>query len=87
MPLSKKRIGIVCPYGWDTPGGVQSHVGDLAQHLIRQGHYVSVLAPAIDEDNLPDFVTSAGRPIAIPYNGAVARVLLDLSRSRVCANG
>ncbi|CAN2200915.1 RfaG Glycosyltransferase [Candidatus Nanopelagicaceae bacterium] len=75
MPLTKKRIGIVCPYGWDTPGGVQSHVGDLAEYLIRQGHYVSVLAPAIDEDNLPEYVTSAGRPIAIPYNGAVARVL------------
>ena len=84
MPLSKKRIGIVCPYGWDTPGGVQSHVGDLAQYLIRQGHYVSVLAPAIDEDNLPDFVTSAGRPIAIPYNGAVARVLFGpIAFSRV----
>ncbi|CAN2202267.1 RfaG Glycosyltransferase [Candidatus Nanopelagicaceae bacterium] len=75
MPLTKKRIGIVCPYGWDTPGGVQSHVGDLAEYLIRQGHYVSVLAPAIDEGNLPEYVTSAGRPIAIPYNGAVARVL------------
>ena len=91
MPLSKKRIGIVCPYGWDTPGGVQSHVGDLAQYLIRQGHYVSVLAPAIDDDNLPDFVTSAGRPIAIPYNGAVARVLFGpIAFSRVrqwIANG
>ena len=64
--------------------GVQSHVGDLAQYLIRQGHYVSVLAPAIDEDNLPDFVTSAGRPIAIPYNGAVARVLFGpIAFSRV----
>jgi phosphatidylinositol alpha-mannosyltransferase len=84
MPLSKKRIGIVCPYGWDTPGGVQSHVGDLAEYLIRQGHYVSVLAPAIDEDNLPDYVTSAGRPIAIPYNGAVARVLFGpIAFSRV----
>jgi len=91
MPLSKKRIGIVCPYGWDTPGGVQSHVGDLAQYLIRQGHYVSVLAPAIDEDNLPDFVTSAGRPIAIPYIGAVSRVLFGpIAFSRVrqwIANG
>ena len=91
MPLSKKRIGIVCPYGWDTPGGVQSHVGDLAQYLIRQGHFVSVLAPAIDEENLPDFVTSAGRPIAIPYNGAVARVLFGpIAFSRVrqwIANG
>jgi len=84
VPLTKKRIGIVCPYGWDTPGGVQSHVGDLAEYLIRQGHYVSVLAPAIDEENLPDYVTSAGRPLAIPYNGAVARVLFGpIAFSRV----
>jgi phosphatidyl-myo-inositol alpha-mannosyltransferase len=84
MPLSKKRIGIVCPYGWDTPGGVQSHIRDLAEYLIRQGHYVSVLAPAIDEESLPDYVTSAGRPIAIPYNGAVARVLFGpIAFSRV----
>ena len=75
MPLGKKRIGIVCPYGWDTPGGVQSHVGDLAEYLIAQGHYVSVLAPVINEEGIPDYVTSAGRPISIPYNGAVARIL------------
>ena len=28
------KIGIVCPYGWDTPGGVQNHVRDLAEYLI-----------------------------------------------------
>ena len=84
MPLSKKRIGIVCPYGWDTPGGVQSHVGDLAEYLIRQGHFVSVLAPATTDENLPEYVTSAGRPISIPYNGAVARVLFGpIAFSRV----
>ena len=84
MPLSKKRIGIVCPYGWDTPGGVQSHVRDLAEYLIGQGHFVSVLAPAIDDENLPSYVTSAGRPISIPYNGAVARVLFGpIAFSRV----
>jgi phosphatidylinositol alpha-mannosyltransferase len=75
MPLSKKRIGIVCPYGWDTPGGVQAHVGDLAEYLIAQGHSVSVLAPSLSDENLPSYVTSAGRPISISYNGAVARVL------------
>ena len=84
MPLAKKRIGIVCPYGWDTPGGVQSHVRDLAEYLIGEGHFVSVLAPAIDDENLPSYVTSAGRPIAIPYNGAVARVLFGpIAFSRV----
>jgi phosphatidylinositol alpha-mannosyltransferase len=73
--LKKLRIGIVCPYGWDTPGGVQNHIRDLAEYLLAHGHVVSVLAPAVDEDALPPFVVSAGKPIAIPYNGAVARVL------------
>jgi phosphatidylinositol alpha-mannosyltransferase len=75
MTFEKKRIGIVCPYGWDTPGGVQAHIADLATYLISQGHHVSVLAPTSDEDGLPDYVVSAGKPISIPYNGAVARIL------------
>ena len=69
------KIGIVCPYSWDTPGGVQNHIRDLAEFLIDSGHDVSVLAPAIDESNLPEYVVNAGKPISIPYNGAVARVL------------
>lgn len=84
MAISPKKIGIVCPYGWDTPGGVQSHIADLAQYLIAAGHTVSVLAPTHLDENLPDFVVSAGRPIAIPYNGAVARVLFGpIAFSRV----
>lgn len=75
MTLERKRIGIVCPYGWDTPGGVQAHIADLATYLISQGHHVSVLAPTSDEEGLPDYVVSAGKPISIPYNGAVARIL------------
>jgi phosphatidylinositol alpha-mannosyltransferase len=69
------KIGIVCPYSWDTPGGVQNHIRDLAEFLIAAGHQVSVLAPAIDDAYLPDYVVNAGKPISIPYNGAVARVL------------
>ena len=85
MPnLKKLRIGIVCPYGWDAPGGVQNHVRDLAEYLIEHGHSVSVLAPCANEEILPDYVVSAGKPIAIPYNGAVARVLFGpIAFSRV----
>lgn len=76
MTLARSlKIGIVCPYSWDTPGGVQNHIRDLAEFLIAAGHQVSVLAPAIDEESLPDYVVNAGKPISIPYNGAVARVL------------
>lgn len=68
------RIGIVCPYDWDFPGGVQFHIRDLALQLIAWGHQVSVLAPASEDLERADWFVDAGRPIAVPYNGAVARV-------------
>ncbi len=68
------RIGLVCPYSWGVPGGVQFHVRDLAEHFIRGGHDVSVLAPADDDAVLPDYLTSCGRPVPVRYNGSVARV-------------
>ncbi|WP_037606499.1 glycosyltransferase family 4 protein [Streptacidiphilus rugosus] len=78
------RIGIVCPYAWDVPGGVQFHVRDLAEHLIGLGHEVSVLAPADDDTPLPPYVTSAGRAVPVPYNGSVARLNFGfLSAARV----
>jgi phosphatidylinositol alpha-mannosyltransferase len=79
------KIGIVCPYGWDTPGGVQIHIKELTEWLIAAGHQVSVLAPVTSEDgNIEPWVVSAGRPISIPYNGAVAKVIFGpLASSRV----
>lgn len=68
------RIGIVCPYSWDIPGGVSAHVADLAEALIRMGHFVSVLAPAEFDELLPDYVVSTGKPRAVKYNGSVARL-------------
>jgi phosphatidylinositol alpha-mannosyltransferase len=78
------KIGIACPYSWDTPGGVQFHVRDLAEHLIGLGHDVSVLAPADDDTPLPPYVVSAGRAVSVPYNGSVARLNFGfLSAARV----
>ncbi|MGV8871146.1 MAG: glycosyltransferase family 4 protein [Rhodococcus sp. (in: high G+C Gram-positive bacteria)] len=68
------KIGMVCPYSFDVPGGVQAHVQQLAEVFIERGHRVSVLAPASDDVELPDFVVSAGEALAIPYNGSVARL-------------
>ncbi|MEZ0353804.1 glycosyltransferase family 4 protein [Mycobacterium sp. pR1184] len=68
------RIGMVCPYSFDVPGGVQSHVLQLAEVLRERGHYVSVLAPASPHVRLPEYVVSAGKAIPIPYNGSVARL-------------
>ena len=80
----KLRIGIVCPYSWDVPGGVQNHIRDLAEFLLNNGHHVEVLAPATESDDLPEYVVTAGRAVSIPYNGAVARVLFGVgANSRV----
>ncbi|MEO7058873.1 MAG: glycosyltransferase family 4 protein [Lapillicoccus sp.] len=68
------RIGIVCPYSFDIPGGVQYHVRDLAEVFLGQGHQVSVLAPADEDTVLPDYVVSAGRAVPVRYNGSVARL-------------
>ncbi|OMQ13998.1 alpha-(1-2)-phosphatidylinositol mannosyltransferase, partial [Modestobacter sp. VKM Ac-2676] len=80
------RIGMVCPYQWDVPGGVQYHVRDLADTLRALGHHVEVLTPAEHEENLPaEHVTWAGRAVAIPYNGSMASVqfgLVSAARAR-----
>jgi phosphatidylinositol alpha-mannosyltransferase len=81
------RVGLVCPYTWDVPGGVQAHVRDLADSLIELGHEVSVLTPVDDPDeaDLPSYVVAAGRAVPVPYNGSVARLAfgpLSLARTR-----
>lgn len=68
------RIGMVCPYSFDVPGGVQSHVLQLADVMDGLGHYVSVLAPSSPGAQLPDYVVSGGKAVPIPYNGSVARL-------------
>src|ERR1700741_1293084 len=68
------RIGMVCPYSFDVPGGVQSHVLQLAEVMHGRGHDVSVLAPSSPHVKLPDYVVSGGKAVPIPYNGSVARL-------------
>jgi phosphatidyl-myo-inositol alpha-mannosyltransferase len=78
------KIGMVCPYTWDVPGGVQEHVKDLSEALIGLGHEVSVISPADDDTPLPSYVVPAGRAIPVPYNGSVARLAFGfLSAARV----
>jgi phosphatidylinositol alpha-mannosyltransferase len=68
------RVGLVCPYSLDVPGGVQNHVKDLAEALIDLGHDVSVLAPSEQEAGHPAYVVPAGGAVPVPYNGSIARV-------------
>jgi phosphatidyl-myo-inositol alpha-mannosyltransferase len=78
------RVGLVCPYDWEVPGGVREHISGLAEALIELGHDVSVIAPADDDAELPYYVVPAGRAVPVPYNGSVARLAFGfLSAGRV----
>ncbi|MBV7295348.1 glycosyltransferase family 4 protein [Corynebacterium sp. TAE3-ERU12] len=68
------RIGMVCPYSFDVPGGVQAHAIDLCAELRRRGHEVSLIGPASKNAEVPDFVVRGGAAVPIPYNGSVARL-------------
>jgi len=85
MTIARSKIGMVSPYGWDTPGGVQIHIKELAEYFIGRGHEVSVIAPVSDESTVVEpWLVSAGRPLSVPFNGSVARVAFGpVATSRV----
>jgi phosphatidylinositol alpha-mannosyltransferase len=72
------RVGVVSPYAWTVPGGVNHHITSLVEHLERRGHQAWIIAPAGDITNAPtdlpaNFIT-AGRAIPVKANGSVAYV-------------
>lgn len=86
---SPLRVGLVCPYSLESPGGVQNHVLGLARHLLESGHQPHVLAPGelpprLSEDLPAERFASAGAAVPLRYNGSVARVSFGpLSAARV----
>lgn len=70
----KLRIGIISPYSFETPGGVQFHIRDFAEELMRRGHQVQVLAPGRRTADMPLWVTTTDSSFSIHYNGSVARM-------------
>src|SRR5215471_14198575 len=73
------RIGLVSPYDFASPGGVNDHVRNLAVRLQGLGHETRVFAPSSRAD--VDFDSARfyriGTPIAIPVNDSVARITLS----------
>ncbi|MEX2445995.1 MAG: glycosyltransferase family 4 protein [Dehalococcoidia bacterium] len=70
------RIGLVSPYDWNVPGGVNSHVAALSALLRERGHYVKVLAPTISTVDDPH-VIAMGRPLPVAASGSVVRISLN----------
>ncbi|EFA23076.1 glycosyltransferase family 4 protein [Bifidobacterium gallicum] len=68
------RIGIVSPYSFETPGGVQNHIRDFALQLMDRGHQVSVFAPGRRTKDMPLWVQTTNSSFAVPYNGSWAHL-------------
>jgi phosphatidyl-myo-inositol alpha-mannosyltransferase len=77
------RVGLVSPYDFASPGGVNDHVRHLATHLQKLGHETRIFAPSSRAD--VDFDSASfyriGRPIALPVNDSVARISLSFHLS------
>jgi phosphatidylinositol alpha-mannosyltransferase len=67
------RIALVCPYAWDDPGGVQTHIRQLGERLRERGHDVVVLTPSRATPSEP-WVRRVGSPVDIPYNASNAPI-------------
>jgi phosphatidylinositol alpha-mannosyltransferase len=59
------RLGLVSPYSWTYPGGVNRHVEALAEQFLARGHDVRVFAP-FDRD---------GRRAALLHRGVRPQVI------------
>lgn len=65
------KIGMVSPYSWDHPGGVNKHVGQLSSYLRRRGHQVTIIAPGGEGGE--DYF-SAGGSFSVASNRSVANL-------------
>ncbi|HKT37518.1 MAG TPA: glycosyltransferase family 4 protein [Ktedonobacterales bacterium] len=70
------KIGLVSPYDWSYPGGVQDHIAHLAAELRSRGNTVRILTPATGSRarQVEYGVYKLGWAAPVRVNGSVARV-------------
>ena len=74
------NIAIVSPYDFSFPGGVTSHILQMAHQFTAQGHQVKILAPCATSNGraIDDEVIPLGRPVPVPGGGSIARISLSI---------
>jgi phosphatidylinositol alpha-mannosyltransferase len=70
------KIGLVSPYDWSYPGGVQDHIRHLAAELRTRNHNVRILTPATGRSGRQvEYGTyKLAWATALRVNGSVARI-------------
>lgn len=79
MAFQAINIGLVSPYDYAYPGGVNTHISSLALGLAKMGHRVKILAPCSNKKALarPQDIIPLGKTIPYPSNGSVARLTIS----------
>ena len=73
------KIGIVSPYGYPHPGGVNEHVRHAYEAMRRMGHDVWIITSKYGKERTTEGrVIRLGTGWAAPANGSVGRVTLGL---------
>ncbi|MGZ8476133.1 MAG: glycosyltransferase family 4 protein [Candidatus Limnocylindria bacterium] len=77
------KIGIVSPYGYPHPGGVNEHVRFTYEAMTRMGHDVWIVTSKYGRERESEgHVIRLGTGWAAPANGSVGRVTLGLRFKR-----
>lgn len=71
------RVGLVCPYDYTAPGGVQQLVSDVAAGLRARGHETVIVGAGSAEEEPEEGVVLVGGTVGIEANDSVARVALS----------
>jgi phosphatidylinositol alpha-mannosyltransferase len=77
------KIGLVSPYDYVHPGGVNVHVAHLAARFRELGHDVTVIAPVARDQEVPPGVLPISRSVAtVKTGGSDSRVSLSPRATR-----
>jgi phosphatidylinositol alpha-mannosyltransferase len=72
------KIGIVTPYAYPMPGGVNDHVGSLYRVLRARGHDVRIITSShgLQKASEGDIVR-VGKGFSVPFNGSMGTITLS----------
>ncbi len=73
------RIALVSPYDYGVPGGVNKHIGCIANVFTDMGHTAHIIAPCSDKDYSGNnhLISASSSIIRVPFAGSVARISLS----------
>jgi phosphatidylinositol alpha-mannosyltransferase len=81
------KIGLVTPYIYPLPGGVNAHVHDLYEHLVTRGHDVRIISSVHGPQRQSEGdIIRLGYGFSVPANGSVGTLTFSPRYTSIVAN-